>query len=55
MSDFEDHPSKKSKAESTLDQLKSMTVVVADTGEVSTIQKFSPQGWSHQFIPCLEK
>jgi len=45
MSEFDeaDNPSKKSKTESTLEQLKSMTVVVADTGEVSTIQKFSPQ------------
>ena len=29
-----EQPSKKSKVETTLDQLKSMTVVVSDTGEV---------------------
>jgi transaldolase len=43
MSD-ESPASKKSRVEeNSLDQLKKMTVVVADTGEFSTIKQFSPQ------------
>lgn len=36
-------PEKKRRASSSLDALKEITVVVADTGEVSSIKKFSPQ------------
>jgi hypothetical protein len=41
---MEEQPLKKNRVETTsLDALKKFTVVVADTGEFSTIQKFSPQ------------
>jgi hypothetical protein len=46
MSDFSnDQPSKKARVEgsSQLEQLASMTNVVADTGEVAAIQKYSPE------------
>ena len=47
MSDFvksNDQPSKKARVEgSQLEQLASMTNVVADTGEVAAIQKYSPE------------
>jgi transaldolase len=39
-----DQPNKKQRTEtSALEQLKAFTVIVADTGEFSTIQQFSPQ------------
>lgn len=44
VSDFtmSESPSKKSKMASSLDQLKDMTVVVADTGDFETMKKYKP-------------
>ena len=44
----EDEPNSKRQRLNTLDQLKALSVVVADTGEVHAINKYSPQGEPHK-------
>ena len=44
MAEFEQASKRLKSNSNALDQLKEVTVVVADTGEVSAIQKYGPQG-----------